>query len=79
MNSLRARFGQRVRELRRKRGWTQETLAAKAGKHSTYIGGIERGERNPTLEVVEDLAAALNIPVAQFFTFSRRRGNASSS
>ena len=78
MASLRVRFGRRVRELRTKRGWTQEQLAAKAGKHWTYIGGIERGERNPTLEVIADLAAALNVPVANLFTSSRRRGDASS-
>ena len=60
-------FGQRVRELREGRGWTQEQLAAKCGRHWTYIGGIERGERNPTLRVIVDLAQALGVPVRDLF------------
>ncbi|MEK6608072.1 MAG: helix-turn-helix transcriptional regulator [Myxococcota bacterium] len=78
MSSARARFGRRIRELRTKRGWTQEVLAAKAGKHWTYIGGIERGERNPTLDVIEDLAQALGVPVSHLFKAPRRRDDASS-
>ncbi len=46
----RTRFGERVRKLRLERGLTQEALAARAGLHSTYVGGIERGERNVGLE-----------------------------
>ena len=60
-------FGRRVRELREQRGWTQEDLAAKCGRHWTYVGGIERGERNPTLRVISDIAHALGIPVRELF------------
>lgn len=56
-----------MRELRLARGWTQEGLAHRAGKHWTYIGGIERGTRNPTISVVEDIARALEVPVSELF------------
>ncbi|WP_423945809.1 helix-turn-helix domain-containing protein [Candidatus Binatus sp.] len=60
-------FGRRVRELREQRGWTQENLAVKCGRHWTYVGGIERGERNPTLRVICDLAQALGVTVRELF------------
>lgn len=56
-----------VRDLRKKRGWTQERLAEAAGRHWTYIGGIERGERNVTLQVVEDIARALDVEIGDLF------------
>jgi len=46
------------------RGWTQEELASRAKKHPTYIGGIERGERNPTLTVLADIARAFGVSLA---------------
>ena len=60
-------FGRRVRELREHRRWTQEQLATKCGRHWTYIGGIERGERNPTLRVIVDVAGALGVSVGDLF------------
>jgi transcriptional regulator with XRE-family HTH domain len=60
-------FGLRVRELRERKGWTQEELAARCHRHWTYIGGIERGERNPTLRVISDLARALGVPIRDLF------------
>ena len=60
-------FGRRVRELREQRGWTQEDLAVKCGRHWTYVGGIERGERNPTLRVISDLARSFGIPTRDLF------------
>jgi transcriptional regulator with XRE-family HTH domain len=65
--ALKSAFGRRVRELRRARGWTQEELADRTRRHWTYIGGIERGERNPTLTVIADLAAGLGVPLGQLF------------
>ncbi len=50
--------------LREERGWSQEELADQAGLHRTYISGIERRVRNPTLLVLERLAKALKIPAA---------------
>jgi transcriptional regulator with XRE-family HTH domain len=52
-------FGKRVRRAREVRGWTQEDLADEAGLDRTYIGGIERGERNLALLNVNKLAVAL--------------------
>ena len=68
MKTIQQTFGQRVRQLRLKKGWSQEQLAEKAGRHWTYIGGIERGERNVTLAVVSDIARALGVDIRALFT-----------
>jgi len=68
MGIIQEEFGEQVRNLRKKRGWTQEELAEAAGRHWTYIGGIERGERNVTLQVVSDLAHALGVDIEELFT-----------
>lgn len=57
------KFGDRVRELRVAQGLSQEVLAQKAGLHRTYIGGIERGERNISLLNIHKIAIALNLSV----------------
>ena len=57
------RFGARVRALRVERGLSQEDLAQNAGLHRTYVGGIERGERNISLVNIEKLAIALDVSV----------------
>lgn len=56
------RFGKELRQLREQAGLSQEEFAERAGVHRTYVGGIERGERNPTLQTICRLAAALNVP-----------------
>jgi transcriptional regulator with XRE-family HTH domain len=56
-----AALGLAIRELRRTTGISQEAFAASCGLHRTYIGGIERGERNLSLRVVERLAAAIDV------------------
>jgi len=61
------KFGKKVREERLKQGLSQEELASKAGVHRTYIGMIERAEKNITLENIEKIAVALKIPIDQFF------------
>jgi transcriptional regulator with XRE-family HTH domain len=55
-------FGQTVRKLRLERGLSQEDLAELCDLHRTYIGGIERGERNIGLLNVLNIAKALNVP-----------------
>lgn len=63
-----ARFiGQRIRNYRTQQNLSQEKLAEMAGCHPTYIGQLERGEKNATLESVEKIASALNIPLSRLF------------
>ncbi len=56
-----ADFGSNVKRIRKIRGWSQEKLAKKTGLHRTYIGSIERNERNVSLINVERIAKALNV------------------
>lgn len=58
-----SKFGQRVREERQKQGLSQEELAERAGVHRTYIGMIERAEKNITLINIEKIANALALPI----------------
>lgn len=67
MKSLQKKFGSRVRQLRLDKGWSQEELAARAKRHWTYVGGVERGERNPTLLVIAALAKALGVNISELF------------
>ena len=60
-------FGDRVREIRAQKGLSQEALAQIAKIDRTYIGGIERGERNAGLKNVHLIADALGVPVADLF------------
>ena len=67
MPTIQELVGARVRELRKARGWTLEELAEKADKHYTYIGGLERGDRNVTVEVLGAVADALQVPIKSLF------------
>jgi transcriptional regulator with XRE-family HTH domain len=60
-------FGQKVRHFRNLKGFSQEELADLCGLHRTYIGSVERGERNITLINAEKIATALNQPLELFF------------
>lgn len=63
------KFGKKVREERLKRGLSQEDLANKAGVHRTYIGMIERGEKNITLENIEKISKAFEISLDNLLCF----------
>ena len=63
MRDLRGIFGRNVRRLRQQRGLTQEELAFEAEIDLTYMGGIERGKRNPSLLVMARIAEALSVPL----------------
>lgn len=65
--TLQKQFGRRIRELRLSRGLSQEELAFKAKVHRTYLGGIERGERNPSLKNIAEIAKALGVSLGQLF------------
>jgi len=58
------RFGNRVRELRTQRNWSQEELAEKTGFHRTYIGMVERAERNLSLTNIEVFAKTFEMSVS---------------
>lgn len=68
MTDPRNALGERVRQLRSARGWSQERLAGEAGLDRTYVGGIERGERNPSLLNIHRLAVALGIGIEELFS-----------
>ncbi len=60
-------FGKRVREIRKAKGFSQEELADKANLHRTYIGMIERAEKNLTLLNIEKIATALDVNIKELF------------
>ncbi|WP_254778461.1 helix-turn-helix domain-containing protein [Aliiroseovarius crassostreae] len=60
-------FGKRLRELRKAQGYSQEGFALTVELDRTYIGGIERGERNPGLKTILRIAEALNVPPSDLF------------
>ena len=71
--SLSAAFAEVVREQRAKLGVSQEDLAHDAGLHRTYVGLIERGLRNPTIEVGHALALALGTTLSDLIRRAERR------
>ena len=64
MDTLQQKFGNVIRRRREVCGLSQEALADKAGLHRTYISLLERGQRMPSIEVVRQLALALNTTMA---------------
>lgn len=66
-NDVLLRFGKRIRQLRKAKGYSQEELAEKTGFHRTYIGMIERGERNPALKNIEKFALVFEIEIKELF------------
>lgn len=65
--SQRTAFGARLRALRTDLGWSQEEFAQRANLDRTYVSGVERGVRNPTLDVITRLADTLKVEVADLF------------
>ncbi len=59
---VRKRVGLNLKKFRLDRGLSQEALAFECGLHRTYISGVERGVRNPTVLVLEEIAMALKVP-----------------
>ena len=67
MTTVQKEFGNRLREIRQEQCLTQEELAHRAGLNRTYIGDIERGEKNLTLASMEKLTKALGVKMRDFF------------
>jgi len=66
--TIQQQFGKQVRTLRLAKSYSQEELAFRAKVHRTYLGGIERGERNPSLKNIAAIAEALEVSLAELFT-----------
>ncbi len=61
-------LGSRIREIRLKKGFSQESFADHCGLHRTYMGGIERGERNLTVQTVLTVAKGLGLTISELFS-----------
>jgi transcriptional regulator with XRE-family HTH domain len=60
-------LGTNIRRTRETKGWSQDKLSEEPGLHSTYISGIERGVRNPSILIVQQVASALHVTVSDLF------------
>lgn len=69
MADLVHRLGERIRMLRRERNLSQEQLGERAGLHTNYIGQVERGEKNVTIESLEKIAAGLKVSMEELFRY----------
>ena len=64
---VRVRLGARLRELRAERGLSQEELAFRCGLDRTYVSGVERGVRNPSLQSLRVIAKSLDVSLSELF------------
>ncbi|WP_102713822.1 helix-turn-helix domain-containing protein [Paenibacillus castaneae] len=65
MSEVAGLIGENIRQLRKKRGLSQEQLALRADINASYMGQVERGEKNPTIDVLSKIATALQMPIEQ--------------
>ena len=75
MDAFSTSFGSHLRSLRQGKGLTQEEVAHRADIHVTYLSGIERGWRNPSLKNTRKIAMALGIPLRELFSFEESSFN----
>ena len=71
-NNINKLFGEKIVELRRQNGFTQEELSFRCGIHRAYMGTIERGEKSVTLDTVAKIAAGLCVEVKELFDFKQQ-------
>ena len=74
MATLKSDFGQRLRQIRRYKDFTQEQVAGVTGLSAEFISNIERGRNAPSFETIEKLAEVLETPIEAFFQFKGIRG-----
>ncbi len=72
---IRRRVGLNLRKIRENQGFSQEALAFECGIHRTYISGVERGIRNPTIVVLAKIAKALGVPPADLLAGPAKRSS----
>ena len=65
--NINVQLGMRIRYLRKQKGMSQEDLALEAGVNKNYLSDLERGERNPTVVIVEKIASALEVDLSTLF------------
>lgn len=70
---IRRQVGQNVKRIRKERGLSQEELGFECERDRTYISGIERGVRNPTVVVLQEIATALKVPAAKLLEVPGRK------
>lgn len=73
VDAYQSAFGRHIRYVRTLRGATQEDVAHRTGVHVTYLSGIERGRRNPSLKSIRAIAKALEVETADLFAFETGR------
>ncbi len=71
LSNARTLFAKRLKELRQSRGFSQESLADRAGLHRTYVGSVERAERNVSIDNMERIAQALEVDIAELLRSDR--------
>ncbi|UNK18392.1 helix-turn-helix domain-containing protein [Paenibacillus sp. N3/727] len=69
MNEIIRRLGKRIRQLRKKQGISQDTLGERSGLHNNYIGQVERGEKNVTIDSLCKIAAGLDVSMEELFRY----------
>ncbi len=69
---IRKQVGNRIRQFRKQIGMTQEQLAHEANLERSYMGYVERGQANPTLEKLSKVARVLKLSLSELFTFKKR-------
>lgn len=67
MQEVQKKLGKRIAELRRKQGLSQEGFAHECGFHRSYMGAVERGEKNITIQLLTKIAKALKISLSELF------------
>jgi len=67
-NNMNFNIGERIRELRNQKGFSQEQLALSANITTTYLGMLERNQKNPTIKIIERICVSLNVSLWDFFS-----------
>lgn len=70
---IKEKFGKKIKDLRIKKGWSQERLALNAEINRTYIPGIETGKRNVSIVIIEKLSIALNVELTEILNFKKQK------
>lgn len=74
MSQISKLVGNRIKSIRKEKGWSQEELAFRAGIHPAYLGTVERGEKSVTLDSLEKIINALGVTFEDFFRYTSFKG-----